>query len=97
VTIHEFRPHKKYPWFCADCGYAPHEPLKHPQVDDMTTEHTERCISCDTSFLKGDKYYPDADGGSICFACAGDGPFIDLNTDETLNHKPEPLTWSDDT
>lgn len=28
---HEFVPDKKYPWFCAHCGYAPHEPLKHVQ------------------------------------------------------------------
>lgn len=28
---HEFVPNKKYPWFCACCGYAPHEPLKHFQ------------------------------------------------------------------
>lgn len=27
--VHEFRPHPKYPWFCAACGYAPHEPLMH--------------------------------------------------------------------
>lgn len=28
---HDFVPHKKFPWFCAHCGYAPHEPLKHFQ------------------------------------------------------------------
>lgn len=28
---HDFVPNKKYPWFCAFCGYAPHEPLKHFQ------------------------------------------------------------------
>ncbi|WP_315127305.1 hypothetical protein [Comamonas antarctica] len=26
---HDFRPNKKYPWFCADCGYAPHDELMH--------------------------------------------------------------------
>lgn len=26
---HSFVPNKKYPWFCAHCGYAPHELLKH--------------------------------------------------------------------
>ncbi|MBD9390170.1 hypothetical protein IB237_23495 [Agrobacterium sp. AGB01] len=26
---HRFEPNKKYPWFCAICGYAPHEPLAH--------------------------------------------------------------------
>lgn len=26
---HRFNPHKKYPWFCAECGYGPSEPLKH--------------------------------------------------------------------
>lgn len=30
---HAFVPNKKYPWFCAHCGYAPHEPLKHIQPD----------------------------------------------------------------
>lgn len=29
---HDFRPNKKYPWFCADCGYAPHDPLMHKQI-----------------------------------------------------------------
>lgn len=24
---HDFRPHAEYPWFCADCGYAPHDTL----------------------------------------------------------------------
>jgi len=26
---HEFVPDQKYPWFCAHCGYVPHEPLMH--------------------------------------------------------------------
>lgn len=26
---HDYKPHKKYPWFCAHCGYAEHEPLMH--------------------------------------------------------------------
>ena len=26
---HKFVPHRKYPWFCGTCGYAPHEALKH--------------------------------------------------------------------
>jgi hypothetical protein len=29
MTLHAFKPHRKYPWFCADCGYPPHETLKH--------------------------------------------------------------------
>jgi hypothetical protein len=33
---HDFVPHKKYPWFCACCGYAPHEPLKHFQPTATT-------------------------------------------------------------
>jgi len=28
---HRFVPDKKYPWFCGQCGYAPHEPLMHYQ------------------------------------------------------------------
>ena len=30
-SLHPFNPHRKYPWFCASCGYGPREPLKHPQ------------------------------------------------------------------
>lgn len=30
-TPHQFRPHRKYPWFCDQCGYGPREPLKHIQ------------------------------------------------------------------
>lgn len=29
--LHRFVPDRKYPWFCAECGYAPHEVLKHIQ------------------------------------------------------------------
>lgn len=28
-ALHAFKPHPKWPWFCKECGYAPHEPLKH--------------------------------------------------------------------
>lgn len=30
-VTHPFRADRRYPWFCADCGYGPAEPLKHPQ------------------------------------------------------------------
>lgn len=30
-TRHAYKPHRKYPWFCASCGYAEHEPLMHFQ------------------------------------------------------------------
>ena len=30
---HEFVPNKKYPWFCAHCGYAPQELLMHLPSD----------------------------------------------------------------
>lgn len=33
---HAYVPHKKYPWFCRDCGYPPHETLKHIQ-DEPTS------------------------------------------------------------
>ena len=26
---HRYQPHKKYPWFCGECGYPEHERLKH--------------------------------------------------------------------
>ena len=35
--LHKFKPNKKYPWFCAECGYEPHHPLKHLQ-EETTTE-----------------------------------------------------------
>lgn len=28
--LHAYQPHRKYPWFCDECGYAEHERLKHP-------------------------------------------------------------------
>lgn len=30
MTLHEYKPHRKYPWFCELCGYPEHERLKHP-------------------------------------------------------------------
>jgi hypothetical protein len=30
---HRFVPNKKFPWFCASCGYSPHEPLMHFQPE----------------------------------------------------------------
>ena len=30
-TRHRFEPHRRFPWFCAHCGYAPHEALQHIQ------------------------------------------------------------------
>lgn len=32
-TRHKFTPHRKWPWFCRECGYAPHEQLKHIQEE----------------------------------------------------------------
>ncbi|MGO4673010.1 hypothetical protein AB4Z40_08930 [Bosea sp. 2YAB26] len=29
VETHDYVPDRKYPWFCAKCGYAEHEPLQH--------------------------------------------------------------------
>lgn len=29
LLLHAFEPHPKYSWFCDQCGYPPHEPLKH--------------------------------------------------------------------
>lgn len=26
---HPFKPHRKWPWFCGQCGYPAHENLKH--------------------------------------------------------------------
>ena len=31
IQTHRFNPHKKHPWYCAECGYGPNEPLKHIQ------------------------------------------------------------------
>lgn len=30
-SVHTFKPHHRYPWFCASCGYGAREPLKHIQ------------------------------------------------------------------
>ena len=30
---HKYKPHKKYPWFCANCGYAKHELLMHDKEE----------------------------------------------------------------
>lgn len=38
---HEFFPNKKYPWFCAHCGYAPHEPLMHVQPSTTSEGSTD--------------------------------------------------------
>lgn len=35
-TTHDFHPHPKYPWFCAYCGYPPHETLKHTPEGDRS-------------------------------------------------------------
>lgn len=29
--LHNYKPHRKYPWFCSECGYPESESLKHPQ------------------------------------------------------------------
>lgn len=55
----------------------------------------EKCISCEEEFRNGNQYYPDLDGGCICIECAGDGPFVNLDTGEALQYKPKPLVWSD--
>lgn len=41
-TVHTYNPHRKWPWFCADCGYPEHEQLKHPLRDrDATLRRRE--------------------------------------------------------
>jgi len=30
-VLHDFVPDKAHPWFCGECGYAPHTVLKHNQ------------------------------------------------------------------
>lgn len=30
-TTHQFKPDRKYPWFCGVCGYGPDELLQHTQ------------------------------------------------------------------
>jgi hypothetical protein len=40
--LHDFKPHPKWPWFCKECGYAPHEVLKHtPSAPSATRERRE--------------------------------------------------------
>ena len=31
--LHAYKPHRKWPWFCGECGYPEHERLKHPPRD----------------------------------------------------------------
>ena len=33
---HEYKPHKKYPLFCDQCGYPPHDEVKHIQNPEFT-------------------------------------------------------------
>lgn len=33
---HEYKAHKKYPWFCGECGYPPHDEVKHIQNPEFT-------------------------------------------------------------
>ena len=33
VSTHRYSPHRRYPWFCGECGYPEHERLKHHPVD----------------------------------------------------------------
>lgn len=38
---HDYVPNKKYPWFCAHCGYPEHERLKHTQATAQTGKALE--------------------------------------------------------
>lgn len=36
LSPHEYKAHKKYPWFCGECGYPPHDEVKHIQNPEFT-------------------------------------------------------------
>lgn len=36
ISPHEYKAHKKYPWFCGECGYPPHDEVKHIQNPEFT-------------------------------------------------------------
>ena len=38
---HAYVPHRKYPWFCGECGYPPHEELKHLPAQAIETRRAE--------------------------------------------------------
>jgi ribosomal protein L37E len=41
-TRHRYQPNRKYPWFCAECGYPEHERLKHAvNEQEATTDAAE--------------------------------------------------------
>lgn len=39
---HAYKPHRKYPWFCAECGYPEHERLKHTPSSHNESRTTDR-------------------------------------------------------
>ena len=43
---HEYKPHKKYPWFCDECGYPPHDEgkhLPHPDWKPNSGDGKQKC------------------------------------------------------
>lgn len=37
-TRHSYTPNRKYPWFCAECGYPEHERLQHAAREQEATD-----------------------------------------------------------
>ena len=56
ISPHEYQPHKKYPWFCRECGYAPHDTIKHKPHPEWTPQ-TRYCANCDSVLSAGDAKY----------------------------------------
>lgn len=59
----------------------------------------ECCIACDEPLKDGDRYYPDADGGSIHADCCGERESYTNADGDPLGPNdpiPEPLVWRDE-
>jgi len=70
-----------------------------PETRQSETE-AERCIACGVPFKTGDRYLPDASGGSVHRACCGPEPESFTHNDEPLPPGaalPEGAIWTDET
>jgi len=70
-----------------------------PETRQPETE-AERCIACDVPFKTGDRYLPDASGGSVHRACCGPEPESFTHNGEPLSPGaalPEGMVWTDET
>lgn len=53
-----------------------------------------KCMACDEPITVGQKYFYDVSGDLIHDDCAGNDGFVNLETEEPLDHRPEPSVWT---